>query len=937
MPQEYSTRTPGSPAPSPSSFGSEPMRLDQPNFVAQTNVAKAPDVFGALQEILGLGAKVGIQATELRTQAIKNVITLENAKQEGVDRLERKTEKAEVKARKALQVAGLIEIQKETDPEKQASLRAGFEKKAEDSYAAGAVDEAGMYTTLFDASEVAESKAQARIDKKKSTLEELENAAARSILTNDRGPISTYTSLRDELGLMGLQRSATDRSLDTTIPESSRNAHAQIAKEANTALDQLQRDATGEAAATENAELKLAYTTRQAVGDAMEGPVVEILSNLVKAGNQFKDVSDESLASAVFDYLVKGIADTEVGAILATADPKSPEALAASREVRQQAGIVVKALASQRNDNAKKQLYNERLTTATAIISTGDPDAIQRSIDFVLGEDLNLSPTQRDAIHSKSGTAYVDAVMAETPDNPAAAALKAATTMLQKKTLPLAMREAAASRLEEVMRASDASWAVTRAASVVEGTPEERHPVTGRVTKKAVPDSNFGFAEMADSRDDFVDQYLMKTFGLTTAAVREDPMLGELLGSSINRKVMEYDADVTRRNTAQGRARSAARRMSGSGNKGDASDGFDQTELGQHILGNTLKELSAPEIGAMIDHDLIDGYTKNTALPPRVQDVLEHFEDKHNQRFGLEFWIRYKPGENAAVDALLLGSKPEMRNSRSAAYFMAFLKNDPNMGEEQRADAVIEFNNNMIASSSGQMSSSSLNDEAVYKKLEIDTVVEKLTQGQGTEWRLWFMPDFWNHSQSEAFVSMDEADRATVLSIAQSAASAPARFRENLMAYMMQQQGYGMYQMTDGNYNLLNTSRGRSLSNDPDGNPVPGTFGLPAPAVVASEHYQKFLQSLLPDISTALGKRKDVSGYDLDAFQPGDLHSVGIAPTDSDLREGRCGLFVLNGAGKRIDLTAYELAITTDHWTKWKKANPAVPTYNPSPRFNITP
>ena len=96
MPKE--TRLTGGPAaPSPSTFGSQPIQLTDPRFVAQTNVVNPANQYQALQNILGLGSQIAGQAIESQNLEIKGILSVDAAVKSKIenDRLELVRSRAE--------------------------------------------------------------------------------------------------------------------------------------------------------------------------------------------------------------------------------------------------------------------------------------------------------------------------------------------------------------------------------------------------------------------------------------------------------------------------------------------------------------------------------------------------------------------------------------------------------------------------------------------------------------------------------------------------------------------------------------------------------------------------------------------------------------------------------------------------------------------------
>ena len=93
MPREY--RSTGGPAsPSPTGFGSADLNLQNPRFVAQTNVAVPENQFAALQKILGMATEVGGQLMRYQTSEIEGKLTYQKA-------IEAKQEREEITKRRA--------------------------------------------------------------------------------------------------------------------------------------------------------------------------------------------------------------------------------------------------------------------------------------------------------------------------------------------------------------------------------------------------------------------------------------------------------------------------------------------------------------------------------------------------------------------------------------------------------------------------------------------------------------------------------------------------------------------------------------------------------------------------------------------------------------------------------------------------------------------
>ncbi len=919
MPQEYSTRTPGSPAPSPSSFGSEPMKLDQPNFVAQTNVAKEPDVFGALQEILGLGAKVGIQFQDAKTQAIKDNISLENAKQAKLDRIEATAARADATLRR--EDADKLRLEKKvadqlladhklavanaTTPEEAERLEAEFLKKANEAQAAGKLQDQEAGLTAVG---VADNAAAAlRRDK-----EILELAPARKIVLESAEAVTTLVAQADADGLRAHYNNLVDRLNDPTLTDSSRNALIDAASRANSALHALQSDASVQANAQKQAE----NATYSAVSKLVEKEANAIATHLsinvlaVSKELDIRGVTDDSIHKALYpmarDLLMER--NPALGELLSSKNPI--EAKAASEALDSALNPIVSQVAGLRREQKGREHAREFIDSVGFTASNGDPAAALSAVESVYASPMNLAQ-QRLAL-SEIGIEFVNGPASRSVDAPDAVALQMYQTVVSDLRMPDEVKNAAHKTITQ--RIKDAGKRIE--ASRFVGSIDLQNPPNVNAAGVAVPDEGrlFGYSNQYVTELDALNSILGKHYGLTVSDVRQSDMLMELLGPQLNKVSADYkEDDNARLKVVNSDAANVARANKDERSKMDVDANFNASRFGKALADGTYVALDPSEVSGYIQESL-QGY-RNTSIPkPLLKLLTEGIADPNNRIVIREFWQIMKPGENPEIDLMLVDNK-ELQLSYSMGLFMKTMRNRGDVDSTTEAKLTAEFHQNILAANKMPYSSAEQKTLNVQKSVRLGEAMAALASGAGIDTGFF---DVSGYDPLVAFASMGEGDQVRMFQLAQVAASAPEGFQEDMMTTLLKEHGFAVYQPIDGQFNLVNNSRGYSKPNPVAGGPaILGTRGLPMPEEVDTLEFKLYLKSLSGKATEFIKTLPSTLGIGGATFTEADIESIRIAPFDQDLREGRSAVAV-KYRGKEFYVPIQAVSITDQDFYVWR-------------------
>ena len=919
MPQEYSTRTPGSPAPSPSSFGSAPMKLDQPNFVAQTNVAKEPDVFGALQEILGLGAKVGIQFQDAKTQAIKDNISLENAKQAKLDRIEATAARADATLRR--EDADKLRLEKKvadqlladhrlavanaTTPEEAERLEAEFLKQANEAKAEGKLQdqEAG----LIAVGTADNAAAALRRDK-----ELLELAPARKIVLESAEAVTTLVAQADADGLRAHYNNLVDRLNDPTLTDSSRNALIDAASRANSALHALQSDASVQANAQKQAEnatysaaSKLVEKEANAIATHLSINVLAVSKELDRLG-----VTDDSIHKALYpmarDLLMER--NPALGELLSSKNPI--EAKAASEALDSALNPIVSQVAGLRREQKGREHAREFIDSVGFTASNGDPESVRSVIESVYASPMNLAQ-QRLAL-SEIGIEFVNGPANRSVDAPDAVALQMYQTVVSDPRMPDEVKLAAHKTMTQ--RIKDAGKRIE--ASRFVGSVELQNPPNVNAAGVAVPDEErlFGYANQYVTELDALNSTLGKHYGLTVADVRQSDLLMELLGPQMNKIADDYRTDNSAKDRAiDNDATNVARANKDSRSKLDVNASFDASRIGVLINNGMHKSVEAADMRGLLQ-EALQGY-RSADIPTALKKILtDGVADPDNRILIREFWQVMKPGENPKIDAMMIKDK-DLQVSYAMGIFMQTLRNSGDFNSKTETDLTAEFYRNILATSELNLSSADRKSEVAQQSVRMDEAMTTLTEGTGIDMGFF---DAFGVDPKVAFASMGESDQAQMYQLAGMAAAAPQGLQQLMLSTFMKEHGFAVYQPIEGQFNLVNNARGYSKPNPvPGGNPIPGSRGLPSPSEVNTPEFKLYLQSHADKATEFIRTLPSLAIAGATAtFSEADIGTIRIAPFDRDLREGRSAVAV-SYKGKEFYVPIHAISISDQDFYAW--------------------
>jgi hypothetical protein len=804
MPREY--RSTGGPAsPSPVGFGAADLNLQNPRFVAQTNVAAPENPFAALQQILGLAAQAGGQLMNYRAQEIEGKISFQKAIEAKQDREDVRKEREDARLAQEYVAQGQKTLAQASTSQKVGEI----------------VDATRSSFSPSDTTQMTIGKAQL-INQGESQGRELESAEQKAVMD------ANY-AVRAE-GLSNIQTAVIANDADSLmIQELNFNIAAKFEPDANakTNLLALSEKANSERQALESkSEVEEnkqkqanAVALRDLVVDVSRPVVAEFRSNVGGLSADLKDVGDASITQAVFDIAKEKIVKDPYIAHLLVNMPED-EQKQFSRLLLSELEPITNAIAAERNASAAKAAEDREISVMVGISSVDIRDGFE-----AIENNENLSDASKGKAYAKAaqqfiadGTSPIDRLaraeaMITTTNNPKAAVAGAQQTNVLLGDIKAAL---ALERLQ--YEGQDAGTGVG-----------------------PVSPTSFGWTAKYDTLDAMLDDVLKRKLGTDLVAVGEAPTSVRELVSTL---AGQWETDTRKSVAAQNRETAAITRANGALKKTvKIGDVWDSSPLAVSIKDGSYQKASSADLEPLVQASLI-GYA-DSELPSDLKKVIvDDFDNPRNFALIEAFWnVQNRALDPRARNSAL--SDPKTGMSWAVGLYVNQL--GPEVDPETSASRTIEFVRNL------NVFKASANSETLAKNRQ--NAFNTMSGGIGQDTGYF---DFTGPSPREAMDTLPPGDVEVMMQFAAIAACAPSDAdRKALYANMMKQSGYRIFPAKDDNGNtvfrmiqnvprLVPTNQGVDRSTTP----------LPDPAVLETGDWKDYVNSSKPAVVSYLNETK---------------------------------------------------------------------------------
>lgn len=875
MPREYRQST-GKPGPSPGGFGSADLNLQNPRFVAQTNVAVPENPFETLQKVLGLGVDIFSQTQKIQAAEIEGKINYEKALQVKAER-----DADAWKSKERLRIA-----QAKTPEEA---------KKLESEYLAGANDEESPAQQRIRAEliETAESEGRQIASEIRLQKSEQEQALFDEIVAIKAKGADSINSAYEAGDIEGL--AALRRGFATQAQQSSGRSAAvyQDLRETTTGkIEKLEGELEVKNRMAANAAAAAAADmTQQAARPILDG----MLENIEAVALNMREVSGESLGKALMDHTRDRITSSNPNIAAAFANGSDQEIAAINETLFKETHRVVERITAIRNaDNMQRSRETKisyfGLMASVAADSSGVGDLIDE-----ISSDFDLTDPQKATAYREVAVKYIGG----------------GTTGIDQL------------RRANELRRSDNSVIAAKSAAIMNGLIGDQMKILSAErqalikTNAAESDADApGWDSRFNSKKEFIEHALLG-FGTTYGSLN-DPTFPEPLFAAMAELGRQYDADAEKTRIKNNRIEAEARRADADKRKAmKVEDIWDQSPLSAALRSGSYRTMGQHELRTMMRDSLV-GYA-NVSVPKELADfAIDGFDNPDNFTLVKTFWSVFNSSiDPAARNQMLKDGKYRMSSAVGAA--LVYLDYDREVSGEQTIKTVQEFASNLIAYDQPNEGSA----EALQQRRTIDDTVAVLAMGAGIDTGIF---DATGLEPNEVFGKLSPVDQSTIRMHAVAAANWPnAGDRNALMSKMMKQDGYRIYRFsTDGgpSYKLIQNVRGRS-----------GTIAFPNPDIVDSQRYRDYLMSKKEQAAVALSSMRqlDVDGRPV-KFTADNIKDVRIAPYDMDIRDGYSAVQVYVG-NRWINLDTTKVRVTLEDYHDYVSSNPQKPKPDITPGY----
>lgn len=886
MPRQYSNRPGSVSSPSPIQFGAAELNLGTPRFVAQTNVDPGVNVLAEIQQIIGMTAKVGIQALEFDTQEIKQKINYEAALQQKADRAVAEREREETRrlreeARIGSEEARLLSataLEREKiaasdmpEEEKKAALEALRRRQLEQGEQVTTAQGAAAAAAQAQATGVDIKYAQAAIDKNK-----VDPNAAR--LTDIRVSLGNLEAASDLDGAVAFRNGILDEIETAGDNVERRNTLASGLAAANNLVQQLQGQEERDVDNLERAAASKLADSMQAVVD----DVVDMLSDPAVLA-AIASTPRGSIGTAAFDQVRDELIERAptYAAFLVSSETSKYEIQAANAVIGRAADKIIQRAEAVRNQMAKEQANDLFMAkTKTAVTQDGwEAAAIGVFFDTTVTDNLKSKALLAASVQ------YIDS--GDTPVDKLQRALEIQVNQYSPSTVR-----------------AFANNTVNRLADEAVANIGERDTQFDDTKDVAV-----GWVRTYPDRDEFLDR-VASSMGINRSEVEANPDSFGPLGRRYLQERKQYDADNTatvRQLTHLDNMAEAALRK-----KNVSADAvFDGTTLGRAIQDpEAIGKMTASQIRFLIDTDTV-GYAGGRAPKALVDAVVKNYADPRYARLNAEFWAAHTSAVNPTLHNNM---SREAQNAMMAGAIWQEISsmNTPNDVATSQYQGAVKLMTEMIG---GGLNITGDSEEAQAAKDAVGKAMDTAFYGAGYAVDgTWLAFDDTPYNGAELYSNMDAVDKAQFVNIHLTATalatSVPGLDATVVASRIMGQQGYQPYLDKEGRPNLVYNPTLQSED---------GTLytAMPSPVDMKSTKYKEYLFAKEREAQDIVNAARVAAGE-----QPYTGKFVTMVEplfNDIDAARGRFGARIRFTGGRSMTLSGDQIKIGGLDWLKYSK------------------
>jgi len=875
-------------SPSPIQFGAAELNLGTPRFVAQTNVDPGVNVLAEIQQIIGMTAKVGIQALEFDTQEIKQKINYEAALQQKADRAvaerereesRRLREEARVGSEESRRLsATALEREKIAasdmpEEEKKAALEALRRRQLEQGEQVTTAQGAAAAAAQAQATGVDIKYAQAAIDKNK-----VDPNAAR--LTDIRVSIGKLEAASDLDGAVSLRNGILDE-IEAAGDDVKRiDILGSGLAAANDLVQKLQgreeRDVDNlERAAASKLADSMRFVITDVVNKLSDPAVLAAIASAPRG----------SIGTAAFDQVRDELIERapEYAAFLVSSETSKYEIGAANDIIWQAADKIVQKAETVRNQMAEEQsndLFMARTRTSVTQPETGWEETAK-----AVFEDTTVTDTVKSKALLAAASDYIDS--GDTPVDKLQKALEIQVNQYSPSTVR-----------------TFANNTVNHLADEAVAKIGERDTQFDNTKDVAV-----GWVRTYPDRDEFLDR-VASSMGINRSEVEANPDSFGPLGRRYLQERKQYDADntatVRQLTNLDNRAEAALRKK-----KVSADSVFDGTALGMAIRDpEAIGKMTSAQIRWLIETDTV-GYAGGRAPKALVDAVVKNYADPRYARLNAEFWAAH----TAAVNPTLHNNMSrETQNAMMAGAIWGeiSLMNTPNDVATSQYQGAVKLMTEMMG---GGLGITGQSEEAKVAKEAVGKAMDTMFSGAGYDVAgTWFAIDDTEFKGVDLYANMDAVDKTQFVNIHLTATalatSVPGLDPTVVTSRLMSQQGYQPYLDKDGKPSLVYNPTLQSED---------GTLytAMPYPSDMNSKKYKEYLFAKEREAQDVVNAARVAAGE-----QPyTGKFVVAVEPlfNDIDAAKGRFGARVLFKGGRPMTLSGDQIKIGGLDWLEYSK------------------
>lgn len=834
MPREYRTTQPGTPALSPLQFGSEGLNLQTPQYQAQTNVEKPEDIFGQLQQMLGMGVNLVNMMNQQKTQDIKNKLSYDSFVQQQKDRADADKARADSDKAEIIRAHGTMELERLQAANDTPGIRAFRDARLEDKPDASTPEVfadallGGQATSIIEGNE-----AEARVEASRAK-NELSKSDHDKVIDQYAPRLQALSRHNDQEGLEMAEKELLERQGRTDNPDEKK---AYLALLGGIEVDLRRISSNNEETALRDEYAVLGELQKYAV-DALN-PLVDKLKEDPEFLSKIGAISGGARRAAIHDSLVDAAVRTNQGRLvdILQSSGSSPKEISTVMDVLRVKTDELMDAASRQGDNDRKQAAIDKTVSAASFyVGIGDIDAADAAI---LGSDAPMSE------NAKATHLHNNAVEFLSVANPAIR--RARISELLSKDNPAHTQIARAAE-REMIRTANIESAAERSALIQKpvalGEPLQPHGWVALYKDRHDMDAAQFHHRLGVNIDD--PNYVMTRPELEFMTKLHKEWQQDINASGLDNAKMN--------NLLKAEDRRARQTIS-------SNDIFDESVLGRAIASEDWGRYSHAELVQLVDDSSV-GYRDRIIPTKLIAAVTNHLDDPMGQRLARAFFHEHTPLTSPQL-SVILGENKDMRRAYMGSVYANQLlraQTDPQVVDARTGDFIRSI------ASLDPLDPARETPEGRKILNEFNKAINNIANGEG----------FWDKYTKDAYKNMPQGqDKALFATFAAMATAMGALNPAKMAAELMVNEGYVFTTTASGPIDVV--------YNGPDRD---GNRALPDNETLRSALWKEYMDSRAPLALEAKSANLRKRGLPDLVLDKSEVVSVVLAPTPTGLDQG---------------------------------------------------